>query len=758
MGNKHSSSSKEQGVPNVSKADSFESEYKSWGDSDDDNDDHHHQSDDKRTEFDDDKSVDLNKTNDEEKDEFIHTPDDYVPTDDENVDDEEYDRINKEMYDNVNVELKDAEPANEKKGDGEMTRAEKVNVEHEEVSQEVVVQHEDPSIHTSPLLTVPVTVILETLIAPATTIPLPIPPLISIPQQSTPIPTPTTTEATTSTIVVPDSETLSAIHLRVSDLEKEVKELKNVDHSSALLATIKYEVPAVVKEYLGTSLNDALYKVLQRHTADLSKEHSIPADVVEKLKQQEKPQKMLNIYARTLFETMTKTKSFNKNTKHKALYHALMESILEDEDAMDKGVADKSKKRKTNDVDRDEGPPTGPDQGLKRKKTGKDTEPSKKAKSTGTSKVLQDLGKYMGNTDEPLVVKADPKDWLKNPERPPTPDREWNECKTVDSKPTQKWLSDLAKEENSSRTFNDLMSTLIDFSAFAMNRLIYVELEYNMEECYKALNDQLDWNNLEGDKYPFDLSKPLPLVLSRNHQIVPIDYFFNNDLAYLQGGSTSRTYTTSLTKMKAAKYDRQGIEDMVPNLSDKNLYKFMEGDFLRLHLNDIEDMLLLVVHNRLFNLEGNVIVHLAAALPSITNLEQYTTYSTPKGVIYLDKLDRNRLMCSYELYKFSDGTIISVRDKLKDMLKNVEVGYTSVIPRRRWRNLDKKRSRIMVKYIDHQLLEIRLMRSLEKFVGGREYGEDLRLLQRHYTCYKHLYLLFQSNLIIKNSLMNKVNK
>ncbi|GJZ71661.1 hypothetical protein Tco_0635512, partial [Tanacetum coccineum] len=95
---------------------------------------------------------------------------------------------------------------------------------------------------------------------------------------------------TTSTTAVPDSETLSAIHLKVSDLEKEVKELKNVDHSSTLRA-IKSEVSAAVKEYLGISMDDALYKVLQRHTTDLSKEHPILEDVVEKLKQQDKPQK-----------------------------------------------------------------------------------------------------------------------------------------------------------------------------------------------------------------------------------------------------------------------------------------------------------------------------------------------------------------------------------------------------------------------------------------------------------------------------------
>ncbi|GKE19423.1 hypothetical protein Tco_1427000 [Tanacetum coccineum] len=174
---------------------------------------------------------------------------------------------------------------------------------------------------------------------------------------------------------------------------------------------------AAVKEYFGTSLDDALYQVLQIHTTDLSKEHSIPANVMEKLKQKYKPQKSaediqkvkmeqarkhqetrytITLFdstelqkfdqKRTLFKTMTKTKSFNKKTKHKALYHALIESILEDEDAMDKGVVDKSKNIKPDDTDKDEGPPAGPDQRLKRKKTGKETEPSKKAMSTRTSK------------------------------------------------------------------------------------------------------------------------------------------------------------------------------------------------------------------------------------------------------------------------------------------------------------------------------------------------------------------------------------
>ncbi|GKF92223.1 hypothetical protein Tco_0278942, partial [Tanacetum coccineum] len=77
----------------------------------------------------------------------------------------------------------------------------------------------------------------------------------------------------------------------------------------------------------------------------------------------------------------------------------------------------------------------------------------------------------------------------------------------------------------------------------------------------------LDWTNPEGHDYPFDLSKPLPLIEDQGRQVVPANYFFNNDLEYLKGGSLSSKYTTSTTKIKAAKYDTiEGIEDMVPSL------------------------------------------------------------------------------------------------------------------------------------------------------------------------------------------------
>ncbi|GKF13654.1 hypothetical protein Tco_0055116, partial [Tanacetum coccineum] len=73
------------------------------------------------------------------------------------------------------------------------------------------------------------------------------------------------------------------------------------------------------------------------------------------------------------------------------------------------------------------------------------------------------------------------------------------------------------------------------FKLLKGTRANYAELEYDFEEYYKALSEKLDREYPKGGDYPFDLTKPQPLVMNGNSQIVPVDYFFNNDLKYLQG-------------------------------------------------------------------------------------------------------------------------------------------------------------------------------------------------------------------------------
>ncbi|GJR52892.1 hypothetical protein Tco_1403413 [Tanacetum coccineum] len=131
------------GVPDVSKANSSDSENESWGDSgDEDTDDQ--QSDDERIESDDEQTEadNLKTTDDEEQtqdDKYVHTPKDYVPTDDETNDEsKEFDKEEyEELYGDVNISLKDAELADKEKDDEEMTVAGHMNVNQEGARNQV---------------------------------------------------------------------------------------------------------------------------------------------------------------------------------------------------------------------------------------------------------------------------------------------------------------------------------------------------------------------------------------------------------------------------------------------------------------------------------------------------------------------------------------------------------------------------------------------------------------------------------------------
>nr|GEZ28524.1 hypothetical protein [Tanacetum cinerariifolium] len=147
------------------------------------------------------------------------------------------------------------------------------------------------------------------------------------------------------------------------------------------------------------------------------------------------------------------------------------------------------------------------------------------------------------------------------PRRPPSPDRAWNKTLPAAQGDYQSWINDLARKTDARSSFNELLDTPIDFSNFIMNRLnvdtltpdllagptyelmrgsctSLTELEYHLEEVYKATTDQLDWVNPEGQQYPYNLLQPLPLIPdNRGRQVIPFEHFINNDLEYLRGAT-----------------------------------------------------------------------------------------------------------------------------------------------------------------------------------------------------------------------------
>nr|GEZ20768.1 hypothetical protein [Tanacetum cinerariifolium] len=212
-----------------------------------------------------------------------------------------------------------------------------------------------------------------------------------------------------------------------------------------------------------------------------------------------------------------------------------------------------------------------------------------------------------------------------------------------------------------------------------------VELEYHLEEVFKAITDQLDWVNPEGQKYPHNLLKHLPLIPNnRGRRVIPFEHFINNDLEYLRGGASSHKYTTSIIKTKATDYGHiKWIEDLVP---------------------------------------------MTMWIKEPIGYDKHALW----GVSYWGRKRQQfygfavNWESARDVYS-NDGTFTDVRTALDDRLKGIQMQY---LPQSIWRKINKDRAAAMIQAIDKRLKTRRIMRSLERFVGGRLYEGDFRMLQR----------------------------
>ncbi|GJZ93293.1 hypothetical protein Tco_0665358 [Tanacetum coccineum] len=402
------------GVPNVPK-DQSKSENKSWGDSGDDD-------------SNDDDSTDVSNNDDDDVDSDVDGDNEASDSERTNSNEDENPNLNQNDDEKEEYEEEYIQHEKEGKGDAEMTDAGRDDVSQEKsyeqveddahvtltaahvtqkteglmqssyvssyfacqflnldnvppVDNEVVsmmnvnVFHEEPSTRTPSLLTILVTLILETSTAAAPTIPSTISPITPLPQQSAP------------------SHNAQAENDRYIDLiEKSVKHI------------IKDEVKIQLPQILPKEVSDFATPVIQS----------------------------------TITESLENVVLAKSSSQPKSMYEAAA--------SLTRGRDDKEK---------DEDPPAGSDQGLKRRKASKDAEPSKgstskeskSSSSKGTksqsklsgkstqveesvfevadTEMPQNQGSDLGHTDDqPNVEAASKDDWFKKPERPSTPDHD----------------------------------------------------------------------------------------------------------------------------------------------------------------------------------------------------------------------------------------------------------------------------------------------------------------------------------------------
>nr|GEW37216.1 hypothetical protein [Tanacetum cinerariifolium] len=434
-----------------------------------------------------------------------------------------------------------------------------------------------------------------------------------------------------------------------------------------------------------------------------------------------------------LIEKMEGNKSIQRSDEQRNLYKALVEAYEADKIILDTyGECGSKRQREGKELESASAPLEPASRSAGRSTTGSKSRQASACESAFAEEPVQTTSQIeepshpvfkTGTEDQPIVQSSQHPKWFSQPKKPLTPDRDWNKTLPAAQGSTQSWISDLAKQADSRSSFNELLDTPLDFSNFIMNQLRVDTLTREIlagptYELMKGLCNSL--TELE-----YHLEEPLPLIPNnRGRRVISFAHFINNDLEYLRGGAFSRKYTTSVTKTKAADYGNiKWIEDLFYGFAvnresaldvyskrriifvidikivewhnykhldwisvrhdDDKIYKFKEGDFKRLRLQDIKDMLLLLVQGKLSNLtveECFAFNRLNLTKPDtyrsdLKRREAYTAYLNPRGFIYQNKDKKNRLIRIDELHKFSDGTLNDVHNALDDRLKGIRMQY-----------------------------------------------------------------------------------
>nr|GEW47957.1 hypothetical protein [Tanacetum cinerariifolium] len=296
-------------------------------------------------------------------------------------------------------------------------------------------------------------------------------------------------------------------------------------------------IHGIVERYMDQRINEAVKVAVQIQSNRLRDEaqakneeflNNLDENIQRIIKEQVKEQ------VKIIIKKMESNKSIHRSDEQRNLYKALVDAYECDKIILDIYGDTVTLKIRRDDADKDEEPFAGSDRGYKRKRKGKELEstsaPKEKAskttgKSTKGSKSHQKTASESTPAEEPMQTTQHFKRALTSR----------NKTLPANHGSIQPWISDLAKQADSRSSFNELMDTPVNFSAFLMNRLkvdtltpellagptyelmkgsckSLVKLEFFQEEVYKATTNQLDWNNPEGQQYPHNLLKPLPLI------------------------------------------------------------------------------------------------------------------------------------------------------------------------------------------------------------------------------------------------------
>ncbi|GJS00176.1 hypothetical protein Tco_0316684 [Tanacetum coccineum] len=443
--------------------------------------------------------------------------------------------------------------------------------------------------------------------------------------------TPTTSEATISFPYLSDFSSVFKFNDRVTNLEKDMSEIKQVDQQeaqdekNAYIELVDTSIRAIIKEEVNTQLPQILPQtvsnfanlVIEKNVTE-SLEATVLTRSSSQLKSTYEVAASLSKFKlrKILLDKMEECKSHLRDDYKKKLYDALVESYNTDKDLFDTYGKVFSLKRSRDDSDKDRDPSARSDRGTKRRKSSKEAESSKDSSKSANAEEPSHTVDYSG------VQQDQEFDTGNNDEQPADKEVSKDDCQVAH-----------AKEPHTS--FDELMDTSFDFFTFVLNRLnikdltqeilvgpTFEDLVRNLWSPVKVIYDKhaywgtSHWGPKRQHFYGFAANMSLSKDVYSRKRIIAV---------------------TRLLIMK--KYDYGHLEEIEVRREDQKLDK-----------------------------------------SNLRNRTTYIAYSDPKGVIYKDQMNINRLMRADELHKFSDGTLDDVRSTLNDIAKGIRMEY---LPKRK---------------------------------------------------------------------------
>ncbi|GJX20565.1 retrovirus-related pol polyprotein from transposon TNT 1-94 [Tanacetum coccineum] len=259
-----------------------------------------------------------------------------------------------------------------------------------------------------------------------------------------------------------------------------------------------------------------------------------------------------------LFKHMHKNRTANRNPANFHLYHALMEALIADEDAMDKEASVDTK-------------PGGKSTKRRRQVQGTSGSEPESGHSEHSSDDVskQDEGHVsdLEDTDNAHIPKVTAATWFKpipEDERPATPEPEWTIPPNDFPEPGTNWGKCIRQQRDQVPAENKLQRKDVNVRfPYQIGSADEHERRKLSKLCW---TNKVDLVNPEGHQILRNIYEPLPLGGPPGQVTIQPQFFFNKDLEYLLTGDKERKTALSISKLKAARYLDFGLEELVPSL------------------------------------------------------------------------------------------------------------------------------------------------------------------------------------------------